>query len=97
MSAVYEFLGKVITEIINPLILLLAAGAFIVFLWGVFQFIVHAEDEGKREEGRSGIFWGIIGLVIIFGAYGIINIVISPFPDIKDPYSSGSPLRQLSK
>ncbi len=73
------FLVRVVAQVINPIILLLAAGAFVVFLWGVFEFIVHASDETKRKEGRSGIFWGLIGLVIIFGAYGIINTVLKTF------------------
>lgn len=73
------FLGKVVTQVVNPLILLLAASAFVVFLWGVFRFIANAGDEAKRKEGKSAIFWGLIGLVIIFGAYGIINIALGTF------------------
>lgn len=76
MEALNRFLGRVTTEVINPIILLLAACAFVVFLWGVFGFIAHAGDEKKREEGRSAIMWGLIGLVIIFGAYGIINLIL---------------------
>jgi len=74
-----EFLGKVATQIINPIILLLAASAFVVFIWGLFQFIAHAGDEGKRAEGKNAILWGLVGLVIIFGAYGIINIALGTF------------------
>jgi|CXWL01.1.fsa_nt_gi FtsH-binding integral membrane protein len=76
MPVLNAFLAKVVIEIINPIILLLSAAAFVVFLWGVFEFIVHADDEGKRTEGKSAIFWGLIGLVIIFGAYGIINLAL---------------------
>jgi hypothetical protein len=78
-SVVNDFLGRVIVQIINPIILLLAASAFVVFVWGVFEFIAHAGEEGKRAEGKSAIFWGIIGLVIIFGAYGIINLALGTF------------------
>jgi hypothetical protein len=74
-----EFLANVVVQIINPVILLLAACAFVAFLWGVFEFIVHAEDETKRVEGRRAIFWGLVGLVIIFGAYGIINLALGTF------------------
>jgi amino acid permease len=73
------FLNAVVTQIVNPLILLLIAVAFIVFLWGVFEFVAHAGDETKRAEGQQAILWGIVGLVIIFGAYGIINIAASAF------------------
>ena len=79
LAALNTFLAKVVTQVINPLILLLAASAFVLFLWGVFEFIAHAGDEGKRAEGKSAILWGIIGLVIIFGAYGIINIALGTF------------------
>ncbi len=79
MSVLNAFLAKVVTQIINPIILLLAAGAFVVFLWGVFEFIRQAGEESKREEGRRAILWGIVGLVIIFGAYGIINLALGTF------------------
>ncbi|OGG48513.1 hypothetical protein A3G63_03150 [Candidatus Kaiserbacteria bacterium RIFCSPLOWO2_12_FULL_52_8] len=79
MIVLERFIAKVVTQIINPVILLLSAGAFIVFIWGVFEFIAHAGDVKKREEGRSAIFWGLIGLVIIFGAFGIINIALGTF------------------
>jgi hypothetical protein len=79
MSVLNNFLNSVVVQIINPIILLLGAGAFILFIWGVFGFVAHAGDEGKREEGRRAIFWGLIGLVIIFGAYGIINLALNTF------------------
>lgn len=79
MSVLNKFLGNVVTQIINPIILLLAAAAFVVFIWGVFEFIAHADEETARAEGRRAIMWGLVGLVIIFGAYGIINVAISTF------------------
>jgi hypothetical protein len=79
MEKLYAFLGKVVEQIINPIILLLAGAAFVVFLWGVFKFIQKAGDEKERESGRRAIGWGLIGLVIIFGVYGILNIALTAF------------------
>jgi len=79
MSVLNQFLAKVVTQIINPIILLLSAGAFVVFIWGVFEFVRNAADAKKREEGRRAIMWGLVGLVVIFGAYGIINIALGTF------------------
>jgi len=73
------FIFKVVVQIVNPIILLLSAAAFVVFLWGLFQFVAHAGDEAKRKEGKDAILWGLIGLVIIFGAYGIINVALNTF------------------
>ena len=79
MRVLNEFLEKVVVQIVNPIILLLAGAAFVLFIWGVFEFIAHAEDETKRKEGHQAMLWGIVGLVIIFGAYGIINIALGTF------------------
>ncbi len=79
MSALNAFLAKVVVQIVNPIILLLTAGAFVVFIWGTFEFIANAGDEHKREQGRSAILWGLVGFVIIFGAYGILNLALGTF------------------
>lgn len=79
MIVLEQFLKKVVVEIVNPIILLLIAAAFVLFLWGVFELIKGAGDETKRSEGKRAMLWGIIGLVIIFGAYGIINIALGTF------------------
>lgn len=79
MPVLNDFLAKIVVQIVNPIILLLAASAFVVFVWGVFEFVAHAGDETKRTEGRQAILWGIVGLVIIFGVYGIINLALGTF------------------
>jgi hypothetical protein len=79
VSVLNSFVGRVVVQIINPIILLLSAAAFVLFVWGVFEFIYHAADATKRAESRKAIFWGIVGLVIIFGAYGIINVALGTF------------------
>lgn len=78
-QALHDFLGKVVTQVVNPLILLMVAVAFVAFLWGVFEFIAHAGDETRRTEGRKAILWGLVGFVVMFGAYGIINLVLGTF------------------
>jgi hypothetical protein len=79
MGVLNEFLGKVAVEIVNPFILLLIAVAGVLFSWGVFSFIMNAAESEKRAEGQKAILWGILGLAIMFGAYGIINIGIDTF------------------
>lgn len=79
MEALNTFLTKVVIQIVDPIILLLAGAAFVVFIWGVFEFIKGAGEEKAREDGRRAIMWGLIGLVVIFGAFGILNIALHTF------------------
>lgn len=53
--------------------------ATIIFLWGVIQFVASAGDEKKRTEGKSKIVWGIIGLAVMAGAWGVVNIIVDYF------------------
>lgn len=58
-----------------PIITLLSLGAFIIFIWGIVEFIASAEDEEKRRTGQQHMIWGLIGLVIIFGANAIVALI----------------------
>lgn len=66
-------------NIIAPIVDLLALAAFILFVWGVVNFIRSAEDSEKRAIGQQHMVWGIIGLVIIFGAQAIMAIITNTF------------------
>ena len=69
------------------LVPILMAVAFIVFLWGVFNyFILGAANDEKRKEGRQFVLWGIIGFVIIMSIWGLVNIV----KDTLVPSTAGS-------
>lgn len=77
--AITEFLNKINQYILNPLILLAFAVAFLVFFWGVFQFINSQTTDTNREEGKRKIFWGLFGMFIMVSAYGLINLILSTF------------------
>jgi hypothetical protein len=66
---------KIQDEIVNPAITVLALVAFIIFAWGVAEYVLGAADPGKRKTGQQHMLWGIIGLTIIFGAKVIVTIL----------------------
>ncbi|MEK7551896.1 MAG: hypothetical protein AAB534_00585 [Patescibacteria group bacterium] len=63
-----EFLGNLV-----PVIFVLA---FVFFLWGLAKFILHSGEEEAKEEGKRIMFWGIVGLVIMFGIWGIVYFLL---------------------
>ena len=75
MSPFQEFIVKVQDAILTPIITLLALGAFVLFVWGVVLFIASSDDEEKRRTGQQHMMWGVIGLVIIFGANAIVSLI----------------------
>jgi NADH:ubiquinone oxidoreductase subunit 2 (subunit N) len=74
-------LGQTIIDIINTVLVpLIFALAFIVFLWGVFQyFIAGASDEEKREAGKSLMIYGLIGFFVMVSVWGLVNLLVGTF------------------
>ncbi len=74
--SVVPLLRSISQYILNPLILLAFAIAFVVFFFGIVQFIA---SDAKRGEGKSKIFWGLLGMFIMVAAYGLIRLVLNTF------------------
>ena len=77
-----DFIGSGSTGIIGVLntvvVPVIFAFAFAAFVWGVVNyFFLHGNEEDKRKEGKEFIFWGIIGMVILFSVWGFVNIMLS--------------------
>lgn len=78
-----ELISKIQVIILNPLILLMIVIALAVFIWGVIEFITGADNEEKRKKGKQHIIWGIIGLTIMIGVKGIIEVILNFWKNIK--------------
>lgn len=74
-EAYTRFIQNVEREILSPIITLVGLAAFIYFVWGVVVFIQNANNEEKRSEGQRHMIWGLVGMVVIFGANAIIAII----------------------
>lgn len=78
-AIVGPFVDKLKVAILFPLILLLLGVALLMFLWGVFTYITHAEGDEARKTGQKHMMFGIIGLVIMVSAYAILAIALGTF------------------
>lgn len=54
------------------------AMAFAAFVWGVVNnYFIHGSEATSRKKGSVFILWGVIGLVVIFSVWGVVNILLS--------------------
>ncbi len=72
-----KIIGAVTTHIVQPLIQLMFIIAILIFIWGVVEMIMNASNEEARSKGNKHMMWGLIGLFIMFGVYGILNLLIN--------------------
>lgn len=69
-----DFIITMINTVIVPVIFALA---FLVFVWGAFQFFVQGgADEEKRDKGKQMMLWGLIGFFVMISVWGLVNILV---------------------
>ena len=88
------FFSKVAT-FTNQSIGLLLGIATLVFLVGVIQYVIAGGDEKKTATAKTYMLYGIIGLVVMVAAWGIVNLLVDTlgFNDSNiptDPYGLDS-------
>ena len=78
-----NIMQKINDAILTPIIVLLFALAVGYFLLGLVKFIRNQDNETELEEGKQHMVWGVIGISIMVGVYGILNLIQSSVAGIK--------------
>lgn len=65
-------------EILNAIIPVLIALGVVYFVWGVISYVIGSDEEAKKK-GRDRIIYGIIGLAVIIGVWGLVGILNKTF------------------
>ena len=76
---IVPFLYKVNNLILNPIIGLLFAVSFAYFIYGIVRFLSTDVADKSRQEARDSMMWGILGMVIMFSVFGIIQFILVTF------------------
>ena len=70
------YAGCIINKSVIPLIIALA---MVAFIWGVVQYVINSDEEAKKAKGKQFMIWGIIGLTVMVGVWGLVRIVGTTF------------------
>jgi len=74
-----NFVEKLNDAILFPIIYLLMSVAFLVFIYGLAEYVFGAANEQKRTQGRSHMMYGVIGLVVMISAWSLLSVVAGTF------------------
>lgn len=77
--SIASFLARVNQYILNPIIVLMFAIALLYFFYGIFEFVKNAGDGEDLDTGKRNIVYGLLGMVIMVGVYGIIHLILGTF------------------
>lgn len=68
---VAELFMKIMLNVTDILFALLGVG----MMYGVVVYMVNSDNEKQREQIKGYLLWGVIGIVVVFGIWGIVSIM----------------------
>lgn len=69
--------NAVFEKIVHPVINFLFVAAFVYFIFGIVVFIQGANNKDKREVGKRHMGFGLLGLLVMFGCYTILQLIVN--------------------
>lgn len=76
---IIPLLNKINQFILNPIIILVFMVSLLMVFWGIFEFIKSETADTKRDEGKRKIIFGVVGMFVMFSAYGLIRLTLNTF------------------
>lgn len=76
LQTLISYVLCLLTRSVVPLIFSLA---IVMFIWGVVQYVIGAQEEAQREKGRMFMIWGIVALTVMVSVWGLVSIVGKTF------------------
>lgn len=77
-----NLISNIKVYIFNPIIGFMFALAVVMFIYGIVEYIYGADNEEKVEVGKKHMIWGIIGMFIMVGVFGILRLISLLWQDI---------------
>jgi hypothetical protein len=77
--AAKSMLSRIENAILFPLMSLMLTIALFVFFYGIYEYVLNAENDEARIAGKQHMLYGIIGLIVMLSAYAILKIAAGTF------------------
>ena len=68
---------ELIGRIINAVLGVVGSIALLMFVYGGLMWMTAAGNEERVKKGGSILTWAAIGLIVIFSAYAIVDLIIN--------------------
>ena len=67
---------SIIGRVINAALGISGSIALLMFVWGGMLWLTSGGSPERIKKGKDAIVWAVLGLVLIFGSYAILNFVL---------------------
>lgn len=85
-TSLYELIGRLIKALLG----LSGAAALLMFVWGGFLWLTSRGESAQVTKGKDTLKWATFGLIVIFAAYMLVNLVITAMVGTSTTTTGGS-------
>jgi len=85
-------LTALVSAIFNFLLIIAGLAAFIMIVWGGVKYLTSAGDPARTKDAKNQVFMAILGLIILFSSWMILNTINPNLVDIKKPADLPPPM-----
>lgn len=72
---VKRFIGRVLDNIVNPLVLMAFALASFYMLYSLVQYIYQGDKVMDKSKLKNSLIWGIVGVAVMSSVFGLLAFV----------------------
>ena len=74
-----EIILGIATTLSEYFVTLVASLSVLLFIWGVTKYVYKGDSQAERTKGKNLMLWGIIALFVLFGVWGILELLANTF------------------
>lgn len=78
-------LGELVNGIFNVFLVLAGLAAFVMIVLGGVKYLTSAGDPSKMGDAQNQIFAAILGLIILFSSWLILNTINPELVELREP------------
>lgn len=84
-------LKELVSTIFNFLLMIAGLAAFIMIIWGGVNYLTSAGDPSKMGDAKDQVFKALLGLVVMFASWMILNTINPQLVELKEPGLAEAP------
>lgn len=86
-------IDSITTMIFQPIAYLLFSIGFLVFMWGLVEFIANPTNSANKEKGKKHMIFGVLGLLIMVSVWGIVDLITNTLGISCEGLKDGEPCK----
>lgn len=70
------FVSGLISDLVQPVVGLMLAGAIFFLIWNVFKVITQSNKPDELAQLKSRVIWGLVAITVMASVWGLVALIL---------------------